>query len=291
MKPLTSFGLKTLTILGASVALGLAFNASRPAPPSPLDQPVAPIQAAQSGDITLAEASRLFTAGEAVFADARDNVTYAAGHIQGALSLPAYELDTMLPPLRERLTGKTVIAYCDGEHCELSHELAQQLRAKGITPVLVLKNGWTVWKEAGLPTESTVSPAQIGEKLQELLTPGAPGAATPSEPAVNAPAEPASSIPTAPADSVPTAPAAEPAPETPAAPDNATLGHMETQPGTADAPTAEPASLSTPEPPVQAAVPDVPAPGNQSSDAPDSASLSAATAAQDNGTQPTEQKP
>jgi 3-mercaptopyruvate sulfurtransferase SseA len=49
--------------------------------------------------------------------------------------------------------AETLITYCDGESCDLSHELALFLRELGFQDVRVLVNGWTVWREAGLPAE------------------------------------------------------------------------------------------------------------------------------------------
>jgi hypothetical protein len=57
------------------------------------------------------------------------------------------------PSLREQLEGATtIVAYCDGEFCELSRELAAQLKGMGLQDVRVLKNGWTLWRDQGLPT-------------------------------------------------------------------------------------------------------------------------------------------
>jgi len=103
-------------------------------------------------EISLQDASVLFASKQAVFVDARDADSYAQGHIQGALSLPLYSFTEEFPAVHDQLTGKTVITYCDGEHCQLSREVADQLKAAGLQGVLVLKNGWTLWQEAGLPT-------------------------------------------------------------------------------------------------------------------------------------------
>jgi 3-mercaptopyruvate sulfurtransferase SseA len=51
-------------------------------------------------------------------------------------------------------TAETLICYCDGENCELSHDLALFLANMGFEDTRVLVNGWTVWKEAGLPAQS-----------------------------------------------------------------------------------------------------------------------------------------
>jgi 3-mercaptopyruvate sulfurtransferase SseA len=44
-----------------------------------------------------------------------------------------------------------VVVYCDGEKCELSHEVQARLRGLGYKNVRVLINGWTLWQAAGLP--------------------------------------------------------------------------------------------------------------------------------------------
>lgn len=53
-----------------------------------------------------------------------------------------------------------IVTYCDGETCELSHDLALFLRDAGFTNTRVLANGWTVWQQIGLPIESGTPTAQ-----------------------------------------------------------------------------------------------------------------------------------
>lgn len=154
MKPPFSFGIKSAIIIGVSVGLALAFNASRPDRLPLVHDPASAAQvAAQRGEISLADAAILFRSGQAVFVDAREAEEYALGHIEGATSLDPISFGQNFPALRERLEGAaTVVTYCDGEFCELSHELAEQLRGMGLQDVRVLKNGWTLWREQGLPT-------------------------------------------------------------------------------------------------------------------------------------------
>ena len=84
----------------------------------------------------------------------RPESEYAEGHIQGALSIPSQEADDYFMEAADRLSAaKAIITYCDGENCELSHDLALFLKDMGVENVRVLVNGWTVWHEAGLPTE------------------------------------------------------------------------------------------------------------------------------------------
>ncbi|MBW1956749.1 MAG: rhodanese-like domain-containing protein [Deltaproteobacteria bacterium] len=110
----------------------------------------------QSLVVGLEEARKLHETQKAIFVDARSESLYREGHIQGALNIPWQEVDRYFVEVMERLDPeKTIITYCDGETCELSHELALFLQEMGFQSVRVLVNGWTVWKEAGLPVGKT----------------------------------------------------------------------------------------------------------------------------------------
>src|ERR671931_77958 len=68
--------------------------------------------------------------GDVVLVDVRPEQEYAAGHIEGARSIPIDELERRLaelPPDRE------VVAYCRGPFCAYAHEAVRQLRAEGRT--------------------------------------------------------------------------------------------------------------------------------------------------------------
>ncbi|MFO8048396.1 MAG: rhodanese-like domain-containing protein [Desulfosudaceae bacterium] len=112
--------------------------------------------AGESLVISLKEASRLYMENKALFLDARPEWEFDRGHIQGALSLPWQNVDERFMALSDRLlkNKKTIITYCDGETCDLSHELARFLSEMGMADVRVLVNGWSRWRQAGLPTET-----------------------------------------------------------------------------------------------------------------------------------------
>ncbi len=147
---------RILLILVLGAGLGLLNNALSPKG-VPLITP--PKQAPNPGEfIPLDKARELWGAG-GFFLDARSRADFEAGHIANALNLPAEAFDEhfgrlapMLPP------DAPVIVYCDGEDCELSHELAARLKEQGFTGVQMLFNGWTVWREAGFPTETGATP-------------------------------------------------------------------------------------------------------------------------------------
>ena len=109
--------------------------------------------AGESLVIGLDEAANLFERQAVLFLDARPQNQYIAGHIRGALNLPWQEANRYFMELADRLdNASAIITYCDGESCDLSHELALFLKEMGIERVRVLVNGWGVWRQAGLPT-------------------------------------------------------------------------------------------------------------------------------------------
>jgi rhodanese-related sulfurtransferase len=146
-----------LVILSAAAAL--AVNALR-ADRLPLvgDFSVAARITTASGermDISLDEAEKLFFTYAAVFIDARSEEEYERGHIQGALSLPWHDVDLNFIAVTQDLDLEAqIVTYCDGETCELSHNLALFLRDAGFLNSRVLVNGWALWQKAGLPVES-----------------------------------------------------------------------------------------------------------------------------------------
>jgi rhodanese-related sulfurtransferase len=112
-------------------------------------------------DIGLEEARSLFDADAGVFIDARSAEDYARGHIRGARSLPWNEVDLSFMAVTADLELTTeIVTYCDGETCELSHDLALFLRDAGFVNTRVLVNGWTVWRQAGLPVETGLPSAK-----------------------------------------------------------------------------------------------------------------------------------
>lgn len=135
-------------------------EAAQAAPPeTPVAQETASAQAEEpAAALSVADALQLHLSGQAVFLDARDPDTYAQGHIPGALCVPPTELDRLWPQIAPHIEGKTVVTYCDGELCPLSEELAEALRARGVSTVLVFVNGWSLWQDEHLPTTTGLNP-------------------------------------------------------------------------------------------------------------------------------------
>lgn len=145
-----------LLIVSIAAAISLLVNHFRQNGLALRADPTAKTASTNSGEplqVSLEEARALFFAHGALFIDARSGEDYRAGHIRGAVSLPAGNLEQALPAVASKLSsGSLLIAYCDGEHCSLSREVALQLQGKGYSHVAVLPNGWTLWCNADLPT-------------------------------------------------------------------------------------------------------------------------------------------
>lgn len=104
--------------------------------------------------VSLDEASALHSAGLTVFLDARPLEAFESGHIAGARSLPWQDFDSRFSEVMADIPpDASIITYCDGEACSLSKDLARELANMGYTQVRVLVNGWSVWKNNGLPIE------------------------------------------------------------------------------------------------------------------------------------------
>jgi len=102
-------------------------------------------------------ASRFFGQPNVTFIDARDEGTFEAGHIPGALNIDAERLDSdaLIGAKSLEKTPKTnvLIVYCSGGQCDLSKRLASNLIARGFLKVLVFEGGWNEWTDEGQPVE------------------------------------------------------------------------------------------------------------------------------------------
>jgi rhodanese-related sulfurtransferase/DNA-binding HxlR family transcriptional regulator len=91
--------------------------------------------------------------GDAVLVDVRPEEEYAAGHIQGARSIPIDELERRLaelPPDRE------VIAYCRGPFCAYAHEAVRTVERSG-RRARRLDDGWPEWNLQQLSDETNTN--------------------------------------------------------------------------------------------------------------------------------------
>jgi rhodanese-related sulfurtransferase/predicted transcriptional regulator len=80
--------------------------------------------------------------GDVMLVDVRPAEEYAAGHIEGARSIPLAELERRLAELPD---DAEIVAYCRGPFCAYAHEAVRRLRDSG-RAARRLEEGWPEWK-------------------------------------------------------------------------------------------------------------------------------------------------
>jgi rhodanese-related sulfurtransferase/DNA-binding HxlR family transcriptional regulator len=88
--------------------------------------------------------------GDVVLVDVRPSEEFAAGHIEGARSIP---LDELQERLAELPADREVVAYCRGPFCAYAHEAVRTLHAAGRS-ARRLEDGWPEWRLAGTSSGS-----------------------------------------------------------------------------------------------------------------------------------------
>jgi len=87
--------------------------------------------------------------GRVIVVDVRPSEEFAAGHVPGAVNIPAQELESRLDELGK---DREIVAYCRGPHCILAFDAVARLREQGLK-ARRLQDGYPEWKLAGLPVE------------------------------------------------------------------------------------------------------------------------------------------
>lgn len=85
--------------------------------------------------------------GDVVLVDVRPVEEYAAGHIDGARSIPLEELQERLAELP---ADCEVVVYCRGPFCAYAHDAVRRLRTTGRS-ARRLEEGWPDWRLADKP--------------------------------------------------------------------------------------------------------------------------------------------
>jgi rhodanese-related sulfurtransferase/DNA-binding transcriptional ArsR family regulator len=100
--------------------------------------------------VSMEELLQRMGSGKVVILDTRPRSEYAAGHIAGAISLPADELSKRLERLPK---AKEYVAYCRGPYCVYADRAVEALIKSGRRARRLL-DGFPEWKAAGLPVGS-----------------------------------------------------------------------------------------------------------------------------------------
>ena len=102
-------------------------------------------------DISLADLKSAISTKKVTLLDVNGPVTYANGHIPGALDYTAHTADLakFLPADKNSL----IVAYCGNEHCGAYARAAEAARNLGYPNVQHFKPGIAGWKASGEMTE------------------------------------------------------------------------------------------------------------------------------------------
>jgi ArsR family transcriptional regulator len=103
--------------------------------------------------ISLDTVVTLWRNNNVVFLDSRPPNDFTRGHIPGSINIPTTEMDDYYFKIDSMDRNMTYIAYCDGEECNSSIELALNLSVMGFKNIYYFVGGWNKWVEANLPVE------------------------------------------------------------------------------------------------------------------------------------------
>jgi len=97
--------------------------------------------------VTAEELARRLDEDDVVVLDVRPSDEYSAGHIPGAVSIPANELQQRLEDIPRK---KEIVAYCRGPYCVFADQAVNELLANGFK-ARRLDVGFPDWRALGLP--------------------------------------------------------------------------------------------------------------------------------------------
>lgn len=100
-------------------------------------------------ELTAAELAERLDRGRVVVLDVRPELEYAAGHIDGARSIPHDRLARSLHSLPK---SREIVAYCRGPYCVYANDAVRLLRKEGFR-ARRLREGYPEWERAGLPVQ------------------------------------------------------------------------------------------------------------------------------------------
>ena len=107
--------------------------------------------------VPMAELLKRARSKQVVILDTRPASEYVAGHIPGAISVPADDLKQRLQQLTK---GKEYVAYCRGPYCVYADRAVELLRANGRRARRLL-DGFPEWRAAGLPVATGDQPGAL----------------------------------------------------------------------------------------------------------------------------------
>lgn len=100
-------------------------------------------------DVSIDTALQLIREG-ALIIDARSENDYKNGHIKNAINIPSKNFDNYIDKVFEIPQETLILIYCEGIHCNFSHQLAEKLLNFGFQKIYVMVEGIEGWKNRNL---------------------------------------------------------------------------------------------------------------------------------------------
>lgn len=102
-------------------------------------------------EVSIEEAQFYFD--KAIIIDARSEKDFSNGHIPGAINISVKNFDNYIEKIFELPQDTLLIIYCEGIHCNLSHQLAERLKTFGFKNLWIMYEGIEGWLKRNLPVE------------------------------------------------------------------------------------------------------------------------------------------
>jgi len=150
---------KTLAHAGvtalAAAGLAIAFSDAPMAQGTTVFQATLGEADAKTPEVSTEELRRILADGSAIVLDSRKRSEYVAGHIAGAhnVDAPPAEYVAAVERLLAGDKTKPLVLYCNGQFCQASRHLAEQLLAGGFAKVRRYQLGIPIWRALGGPIE------------------------------------------------------------------------------------------------------------------------------------------
>lgn len=105
---------------------------------------------AKTPEVSTADVRRILSDGSAILVDSRKRGEYVAGHIAGARNASTVE---EIGALAGGDKSKALVLYCNGQYCQASRTISDQLVAAGFTNVRRYQLGIPMWRALNGPVE------------------------------------------------------------------------------------------------------------------------------------------
>ncbi len=114
-------------------------------------KPAAKILSDSFREISIDEALKILQTHKPLIIDARNEIDYQSVHIKDAINIPVKNFENYIDLIFSLPKDTLIIIYCEGIHCNLSHQLAEKMTNFGFTNLNIMYEGIEGWLKRNLP--------------------------------------------------------------------------------------------------------------------------------------------